>query len=635
MMTSSYDNSAKNIASKIIMGTLGVSMIVFWGLGGLTNLTLSRNQSAIEIGSDSVSIQQVAQAFDKERERMGMMMGGKYLSPEQGIQAGLLDAAVQGQIIAGVSQKVRDELELTASDAAVSKYVERNPAFADVLGNFDKNIFYAYLSQMRISETELAHKLRKELAMNHLNNTITDLGYNPTILAEAIYKYKNEKRSVLLGTVKPEDIKIKNEPTEDELKEYYEAYGEQFILPEYRTVQIVQIMPDNMADKVVVSDDELNALYEQKKADFGTPETRQLDQMLFDTKEAADTAKQGLTSDNFRQVAKDKAGQSDEQTDFGWVKKDDIMAELAEVAFNGTKGQILGPVETSSGWHIVLVRDIKAGEKPSEAKIKADLKKQLALDSAYAKTEEVVRQLEDALGQGDTLTDAAKSIGLSVQNIGTFDMTGKKQDGSQIASDYTSADLLQTVFLASLNEPTSVMEHSNGYIVAEVTDIIASTPQEFEAAKSTLKKMWLAQQQKDALAQTSDEIVKNVQNGSELQTQGTVYGFEVVKENDITREKAAELFPQVIETVFAQQTGNKNVAITQIPNGQVVSVVLSTTPADPKKDEFGVGVVKQNLKTQTGEGLVHELMNAYTDKVGVRVNEKVINDAFAAYQTQE
>ena len=390
-----------------------------------------------------------------------------------------------------------------------------------------------------------------------------------------------------------------------------------------------------MAEKVTVSDDELNALYEQKKADFGTPETRQLDQMLFDTKEAADAAKQGLTSDNFRQVAKDKAGQSDEQTDFGWVKKDDIMAELAEVAFNGTKGQILGPVETSSGWHIVLVRDIKAGEKPSEAKIKADLKKQLALDGAYAKTEEVVRQLEDALGQGDTLTDAAKSIGLSVQNIGTFDMTGKKQDGSQIASDYTSADLLQTVFLASLNEPTSVMEHGNGYIVAEVTDIIASTPQEFEAAKSALKKMWLAQQQKDALAQTSDEIVKNVQNGSELQTQGTVYGFEVVKEDDITREKAAELFPQVIETVFAQQTGNKNVAVTQIPNGQVVSVVLSTTPADPKKDEFGVGVVKQNLKTQTGEGLVHELMNAYTDKVGVRVNEKVINDAFAAYQTQE
>ncbi len=634
-MTSSYDNSAKNIVSKIILVVLGLSMIVFWGLGGLTNLTLSRNQSAIEIGSDSVSVQQVAQAFDKERERLGMMMGGKYLSPEQGIKAGLLDSAVQAQIIAGVSEKVRDELELTASDSAVAKYVERNPAFADVLGNFDKNIFYAYLSQMRISETELAHKLRKELAMNHLNNTITDLGYNPLVLAEAIYKYKNEKRTVLLGTIKPEDIKIKTEPTEDELKEYYEAYGEQFILPEYRSVQIVQIMPDKMTDKVAVSDTDLNALYEQKRADFGTPETRQLDQMLFDAKEKADEAMQGLTADNFREVAKTKAGQTDEQTDFGWVKKDDIMAELAEVAFNGSKGQILGPVETSSGWHVVLVRDIKAGEKPSETQIKADLKKQLALDGAYAKTEEVVRQLEDALGQGDTLMDAAKSTGLTVQNIGTFDMTGKKQDGSEIASDMKSADLLQTVFLASLNEPTSVMEHGNGYIVAEVVDIIASTPQEFEAAKPQLKKMWLAQQQKDALTQTAENILKHVQTGNELQTQGTVYGFEVVTKKDITREKENELLPQVIETVFAQKTGNKNVAMTPVPTGQIISVVLNTTPADPKKDEFGLGVVKQNLKTQTGEGLVHEVMNAYTDEIGVRVNEKVINDAFAAYQTQE
>ena len=141
--------------------------------------------------------------------------------------------------------------------------------------------------------------------------------------------------------------------------------------------------------------------------------------------------------------------------------------------------------------------------------------------------------------------------------------------------------------------------------------------------------------QKNALTKTSDNIVKNVKDGSELQTQGTVYGFEVVKENDITREKAGALLPQVVETVFAQKTGNKNVVSTQIPNGQVISVVLSSTPADPKKDEFGVGVVKQNLKTQTGEGLVHELMNAYTDKIGVRVNEKVINDAFSAYLKQE
>ena len=634
-MTSSYDNSAKNIASKIIMGTLGVSMIVFWGLGGLTNLTLSRNQSAIEIGSDSVSVQQVAQAFDKERERMGMMMGGKYLSPAQGIQAGLLDAAVQGQIIAGISQKVRDELELTASDAAVAKYVERNPAFADVLGNFDKSLFYAYLSQMRISETELAHKLRKELAMNHLNNTITDLGYNPTILAEAIYKYKNEKRSVVLGTIKPENVKVKTQPTEDELKEYYEAYGEQFILPEYRSVQIVRISPDKMAEKVVVNAADLNALYEQRKADFGTPETRQLDQMLFDTKEAADAAMQGLTAANFRQVAKDKAGQSDEQTDFGWVKKDDIMAELAEVAFVGAKGQIKGPIETTSGWHIVLIRDVKAAEKVSEAKIKEELKKQLSMEGAYAKTEDVVRQLEDALGQGDTLSDAAKNIGLTVQKLGTFDMTGKKQDGSEIESDVKSADLLQTIFLAGLNEPTSVMELGNGYVVAEVTDIIASAPQEFEAAKPTLKKMWLSQMQQDGLQKVVDDVVKHVQGGSELQTQGTIYGFEVVKENEITREKAGTLLPQVVDTVFAQNTGLKNVTDTQIPEGRVISVVLNTTPADPKKDEFGLGVVKQNLKTQTGEGLVHELMNAYSDKIGVRVNEKVINDAFAAYQNQE
>ncbi|MBR5130130.1 MAG: peptidyl-prolyl cis-trans isomerase [Alphaproteobacteria bacterium] len=634
-MTSSFGKSAKNIGTKIILSLLGISMIVFWGLGGLTNLTLSQNQAAIEIGSDNISMQQLASAFDKERERMGIMMGGKYLSPVQGIQAGLLDAAVQGQIINSVSNQIRKELELTASDDAVRKYVERNPAFADVLGNFDQNIFYAYLSQMRMTETQLAHKLRDELAMNHLNNTIIELGYNPTILADTIYKYKKEKRSVITGIIKPEDIKIDTKPTENELKEYYEAYGDQFILPEYRTVQIIHISPEKIVEKVTISPNELNELYEQRKADFETPETRELDQMLFDTKENAEVVLNELTADNFREIAKSKAGQNDEQTRFGWVKKDDIMAELAETAFSGTKGQIVGPIETSSGWHIVLVRDIKSGEKLSEEKIKEELKKQLALEGAYTKTEEIVKNLEDALGQGETLSNAAKSVGLDIQSMGTFDMTGKKQDGTEINADMKSDDLLQTIFLSEINEPSSVIEHGNGYIIAEVTDIIPSTPQEFDAAKPTLEKMWVSQMQKDKLDSVVDNILTQIKKDSTLEKQGNIFGFKTNKENDITREKPGTLFPQVVETVFTQKTGNENTTITKTPMGIALSTVFSVTPADPKNDEFGVGIVKQELKTQTGESLVNELMNDYTETIGVRVNEKAINNAFAAYQNQE
>ena len=634
-MISSFGKFAKGLGAKIILTLLGLSMIVFWGLGGLTNISLSRNTPAIEVGDENISMQQLANAFDKERERMGAMIGGQYLSPADGIKAGLLASAVQAQIITSVSKQVRDELGLNASDAAVRKYVERNPAFADALGNFDKNMFYAYLGQMRMSETELAHKLRNELAMQHLNNTIIELGYNPTILAEQIYKYKNEKRSVEAALIEPSHIKIEKQPSEDELKEYYEAYPENFILPEYRTVSIVQITPAEASKKVQIDATKIDEVYQQKKGEFGTPEKRQLEQILFDSAEKAESVKADLTPNSFRQIATQKAGQTDEQTDFGWVASTDMLAELSEPVFKGKKGDIIGPVQTSLGWHFVLIRDIQPAVKPDEQSIKADIKKQLIQESAYGEMENIVRNFEDALGTGATLQEAAKTAGLSVEKIGTFDATGTMQNGKAIKKDFKAPTLLQEIFTLAQNEPSAVMEHKNGYVVVQVDDVIPSAPKNFNDAKEQLLALWIAEQQKAALSEYADTILKRTQKGNGLQAQGVFKNFTAFKETDITRENAGDLPTSTIGNIFAQKAGAENAVSMPFGDNIIISVVKKITPANPQKDEQGVNIVRQTLKAQTGEGLANEVMGAYAAELGVIVNEKAIEEAFAPYQTQE
>lgn len=634
-MISSFGKFAKGFGAKVILIALGLSMIVFWGLGGLTNISLSRNKPAVEVGHENISMKQVADAFERERSRFSAMMGGTYISPAQAIENGLLIAAVQGQIINSVQRQVKDDLGLTASDEAVRKYVERNPAFADALGNFDKNIFYAYLAQNKLSETELAHKLRNELAMNHLTGTITELGYNPAELAKALYKYKNEKRSVVAALIEPNKIQIAKEPTDDELQEYYEAYAEQFIMPEYRTVSLVHVTPASVMDKVVISDEEINDMYAEKKASYGTPEKRLLDHMLFDSQEKAASALNGLSADNFRATAKSAAGQTEAQTDFGWVSKDDIIAELSDAVFAGTKSSIIGPVQSGLGWHVVLIRDIQAGKAPKENEIKAEIKKQLALDNAYATMENIVRQLEDKLGAGETLDDATRALNLKIQNIGTFDITGAKKDGTNLPDDLKSVTLLQDIFTLENGEVSSVIEHGNGYIIARVDNIIPAAPQEFATAKPALKKLWKQEQQKAALQGEAEAVLKRTQNGENLQSQGVFQNFKHYVENDITREKADQLPQEAVDTIFAQQKGTAQAAMSKVGDGMLISVVTAVKQADPDKDEFGLNVIKQNLKSQTGEGLANEVMGYYADDLGVKINEKEIQEAFSIYKKEE
>ncbi|MGN1062782.1 MAG: peptidyl-prolyl cis-trans isomerase [Alphaproteobacteria bacterium] len=634
-MISSFGKFAKGLGAKLILTALGLSMIVFWGLGGLTNISLSRNKPAAEVGRENISMKQVSDAFDRERMRLSALTGGTYISPAQGIQNGLLTAAVQGQVINAVQRQVRDELGLTASDAAVRKYVERNPAFADALGHFDKNIFYAYLSQNKLSETELARKLRDELAMNHLTGTIADLGYNPTILADAVYKYQNEKRSVTAALIEPDKINITKTPTDEELQEYLDAYAEQFISPEYRTVSLVHITPAAIADKIVVDEAQINEIYAEKKDTFGTPEKRLLDHMLFDSEDKARAAMVGLNADTFRKVAQSAAGQNDSQTDFGWVGKEDIIAELGDVVFAGAKASVIGPVESPLGWHVVLIRDIRAGSTPSEHSIKADIKKQLAADNAYQTMEDVVRQLEDKLGAGETLDDAAKALNLAVQSIGTFDITGTKKDGTSLADTFKSATLLQDIFSLENGEVSSVIEHQNGYIVARVDNIIAAAPQDFMAAKPALIRLWKQQQQQKALPDKAADLLTRVRGGQDPQTSGVFQNFHRFKESNITRTKPGQLPAEAVEAVFAQGQGAAQATALPVNGGMLITLVNAIQPADADKDSFGLNVVKQNLKSQTGEGLANEVMGYFADDLGVKINEKEIIEAFSVYQKEE
>ena len=43
----------------------------------------------------------------------------------------------------------------------------------------------------------------------------------------------------------------------------------------------------------------------------------------------------------------------------GWFKKGEMVPEFENAAFSANKGDIVGPVKTEFGYHIILVKDVK------------------------------------------------------------------------------------------------------------------------------------------------------------------------------------------------------------------------------------------------------------------------------------
>ncbi|HEX9081072.1 MAG TPA: peptidylprolyl isomerase, partial [Holophagaceae bacterium] len=50
--------------------------------------------------------------------------------------------------------------------------------------------------------------------------------------------------------------------------------------------------------------------------------------------------------------------------DLGWIKRDQVVHAFAEAVFAAKPGEVLGPFKTDYGWHLAVVREVKA---PTEA----------------------------------------------------------------------------------------------------------------------------------------------------------------------------------------------------------------------------------------------------------------------------
>lgn len=623
---------ANNWIGKVIFAAILFGMVFVWGYGGLSQTAKSLDY-ALKVGNKTLSIKQLDELFSQERQRISMLMGGQYISPKTAIEMGILDQVVQTQMQQMIFDTVKDDLGLTASNAAVRKYVEINPAFADATGHFDRNMFMAYLRQTKMGEQELAHKLQEELASQHLSRALQSIAYTPTEMVKADYKYKNEKRDVTILEVTADKVKLDKGPTEAELKDYYEIYAEdRFSVPEYRSFRYLLLTPDILTANIEVSEDEIDDVYEERKAQYETPEKRLVRQMFFKDKEAADKTSKTLTASQF-DVVVEKLGQDKSVTDFGYVAQNELMEELADPVFKAKKGDLVGPVESMTGWHILLVKDIKASSKTPIMEVRSEIKKQLAREKAYLGMDDAVRQIEDILGSGENLNQVSKVLNVSLKKVKALDIAGLDVNGNKVSDISGNTEFLQNLFTLKVGESTPLFETAKGILVAELDEIIPVSIKSFESVKSDLTQMRNEAQRLEKLPEIASQIMNRVQGGASLQTQGVFGNFNVIKEKQLTRAGNNSIPAPIAADIFKEAEG----VIVQIPldNRVLIAVTNHVIVPDITQDKVGFEKSKLELKDAVGLELVDDVLKSYANSLNVRVNTEAIKRAFSVYTNEQ
>ena len=149
----------------------------------------------------------------------------------------------------------------------------------------------------------------------------------------------------------------------------------------------IQKVQERVAGDAEPSQKEVEAFYEENKTlQFTTPEQRCARHILFnkDQKEKAEEVKSQIQNGaDFAKLAKEYSqdpGSAQQGGDLECLGKGETVSNFDEALFNAKKGEIVGPVETEFGYHLIEVTDIRPQSTQPLEEVESQIRGQLATD---------------------------------------------------------------------------------------------------------------------------------------------------------------------------------------------------------------------------------------------------------------
>ncbi|MCS7081880.1 MAG: peptidyl-prolyl cis-trans isomerase [Bacteroidetes bacterium] len=257
-----------------------------------------------------------------------------------------------------------------------------------------------------------------------------------------------------------------------------------------------------------------------------------------------------------REVSQDP-GSASRGGDLGWFGRGRMVKEFEEAAFGARPGQLLGPVETSFGYHIIRVE----GRSTAEYRI-ADLSRRIEADP----TTTVARVQESAedfryFARESGFDQEAQRRGLQVQ---TFDLT---EESRFVPGVGVAGPLLHFAKSAKIGEISPPIEMDESFVVArlksrrpegyrpyeEVKEAIRAQVLQEERRKLALERLRKAAEAHKDLAAVAQALSVSVQTAQGLSLQNPV--LPAVGSEPVLIAAALGLRTGQISPVLAGQQG--------------------------------------------------------------------------------
>jgi len=605
---------------------LAMGGLVFTDVGGFFGNGMTSRANVATIGSQPLSIVQFDHMARRNLGRIGM-------SPAQAYKMGYLHEMLNGEIRARLLSERAADIGVSVTTEQVAKKLKTLLEPMMTANQKHQDVLKQILVSQGLSEQELLKNMQGEMATSYLSEAMkAGFAEASDDMLQDMAAYQKEERAVEYILFPDAEYKDVKPPEDKQLQDLYNASKETFSKPELREGQLLILKKDSLKNTITVTDDDLKAFYDKNKDEYGKPETRSFEQTLLSKPELADQVLKHLkTGKSLKEAVKTATGNTTDYLPPQAFTAKTISEQLKDSVFKAKKGDIIGPITTPLGTHILVITDVTPENTQSFETVKDSIRKALTDTKVQDAQDELSNTLDDLLASDATLEEVKKQVDVDVTSLPPVSTFGLNKDNKPALEAFKddNEQILKTLFGLDEGGASPVFALKEGRMAALILKTVTpKTYTPFETVKETLKSQWMADQRHVENKNSLLKILKGLQaEKQDLKDAALKYKKQTQNISGLLRTAQAKppLTPQALSTIFEAPEGE--LFAMDIEGGAAIARITSATlPKTVSKEDLS------KVRTELLQGLQNEAYALYIEKqrkaYGVHINDHLLEQTY-------
>jgi peptidyl-prolyl cis-trans isomerase D len=591
-------------------------------------------EAAATVGDQSVSFDEYRREYQSLEDQFRQIYGEQFtreVADQLQLPQRALDRAVNRKVLLAEAER----LGLEVSDDEVQQQILSFPAFQDAQGQFvGAQEYEVTLGRLGYSVDQFEREMRDGLLIDRLNGLLASSIYITDDQVDAAYRKQVERAAIRFIHLPAASLATEATASREELNAYLEAHRDTFRLPEQRKVVYLLAEVAHLRDQVEVPDADVKSYYDGHPDEFTQEEQVQAQHILLRVNEerTAEQAEQQLAAarariaggESFAAVAaeiSEDPGTASRGGSLGYFGRGRMTPEFENAAFDAPLNQVIGPVKTPFGVHLLEVTDHRqAGLQPFD-EVAPRIRARLTSERVLAAAQERVQAVYDRLTKDeqtvtvDQLREvAAADDALSLQEPGPF---GRDD---MIPGVGRAADFTQAAFELAPGRLSKPVRVPRGYAVLLVVETLAprdpSLAEVEPAVRQAVEQEKRQQLAMDRLAAARADIAEG---GKTLDDVAGQLGLTVEESGEFGTGGAIQglgFQPRIAEAAMSMQEGELGGPY-GTSEGAVLFAVTSRTSVDAEQLAANRDQTRQQLAQQELGRLLSALIEQRKLELGV------------------